>query len=117
MEALDLTSDSEVMNVLSRLLSEGGFTLWTKFFYEYLRIRERLGYGKMYLVLSSQPLPAHEAKMLEKKLETRFSEPATIYALVDSSVRAGFRVESPDGWQLDASVEGRLNRLALVLAS
>jgi len=116
MQAAALKASDPVMLVVERLLGEEGMGLWSAFFHDYLRFRERRGLGRLYLVKSQSALTDAEQKQLQLFLEKRFSQPATLYPINDPTVKAGARIESLDGWVLDATLEGRLNRLVLSLA-
>ncbi len=114
---LSLESDQPLAQVLRMLMQENGFTVWSTFFHEYLRVRERIGLGRVFLVRSQTALTPTEETAIRTDLESRFSQPATIAFKQSDDVKGGVEIESPDGWVLDATIAGRLSRLAIALAS
>lgn len=116
-ETLTLSSGDVLADCFRRMLEQNGFSTWSRFFYEYLRLRERLGLGRLCVVRTALPLGEEQQADLETSLEKRFSEPVILAPTVDASVGAGVRLQSPDGWTFDASLEGRLSRLATALAT
>lgn len=115
-QTMGLSVSDPVILVVQRLLAEEGMGLLPAFFQDYLRFRERRGLGRLYLVKTQSALTDAERKQIQLFLEKRFSQPATLYPISDPTVKAGARIESLDGWVLDATLEGRLNRLVLSLA-
>lgn len=104
-------------NAIQYLLTHEAFSQWSKFFHDYLRFRERRGLGRLYLLSSHAQLSSKEEQRVQTFIEQRFSEPAHLYPVIDPHLAAGVRVESLDGWMLDATVAGRLTRLASSLVS
>jgi F0F1-type ATP synthase delta subunit len=114
--ALTVSKDSPLLHTLEKMLAQNALNAWPTFFHEYLRFRERRGFGRLYLVKSHTTLSSEEQTQVQTYLEAHFSQPATLYPVVDPTVKAGMRIESFDGWVLDATLAGRLNRLVSSLA-
>lgn len=115
-QALQLKKSEPLFVSLQLLVERQGFVNWSIFFQEYLRMRKRLGLRHLYTLFSFVPLSTEQKTALHKQLEEQFSFPIIFECVLDPGLGGGFRVESPDGWVLDASVTGRLNRLAHALA-
>lgn len=111
-EGLPGTVDSPCLSLIAQMLRENGFAKWSTFFHDYLRFRVQTRLGRLYLVKSHTTLSPEEHQRIGSYLEERFSEPASLYPIVDQTLKAGIRLESLDGWVLDASLVGRLTRLA-----
>lgn len=116
-EALLLPEEDILVSLLRTLLEQQAFSLWRQLFQEYAHLRESKGYGRIYWLKSPSVCTEIDIKNIEAKLQRQFSIPALVYPIVDVGLKAGLRIESLDGWVVDTSVVGRLQRLALSLAT
>ena len=116
-KALSLTTTHPLHAFFQAALQEEGFAHWSKVFAEYVRLRERLGLGGVFLLKSAAPLDADEQHKIQARLEAHFLQPALLEAVIDTKLTAGVRLESLDGWVYDDTIHGRLQRLATTLSS
>lgn len=114
---LGVSKGSALDHFFSALLENEAFTNWTRLFQEYLRLRQRLGFARLYTAYSAIDLSQQELTQLTETLTKRFETPALVEVRIDPTVGAGLRLETPDGWEYDDSLTGRLTRLATTLAA
>jgi F-type H+-transporting ATPase subunit delta len=82
-----------------------------RFLTRYQDMRQRLGKARTVIAESPQPLAAEDRKKLQTILEKKWGMDVSLEEQTVPSLIGGLRLRSGD-WQFDASVRGRLERLA-----
>jgi len=100
-----------VKNTLLMLIREGAMAELPRFLTRYQDMRQRLGKARTVIAESPQPLAAEDRKKLQTILEKKWGMDVSLEEQTVPSLIGGLRLRSGD-WQFDASVRGRLERLA-----
>jgi len=103
--------DRATANLLRVLLRDGLYQELPEFLHlarkEHLRAHRTLEAS----VVSARPLASEERTRLMRALEKRWGTRVELRERVESSLLGGIRVQT-DAWHYDATVRGRLDRLA-----
>lgn len=105
-----------VKNTLLLLTREAAIAELPRFIARYQDMRQRLGQARTVVAASAIPLATEDRKKLQSILEKKWGMNVSLEERTDPSLIGGLRLRSGD-WQFDASVRGRLERLAQHLTS
>lgn len=100
-----------VKNVLLLLMRENAIAELPRFLARFQEMRQRLGQARTVVAESPRPLAPDDRKKLQTVLEKKWGMDVSLEERTDPSLIGGLRLRSGD-WQFDATVRGRLERLA-----